>query len=830
MWRFCDLHNHTFPNESCDSEWDPEEFIDSCLSAGIEVAAITDHDRIPPFSELMEASEGRIELIPGVEISTDRGHILVLAPGPEGLGIVSEFTARVGARPDHQVDVSRFFEALGEPSSQGDAFSALMVSIGAHVDMDGSLLASPNTLSIERQLAYAEKLDALEVTRDEAFEEWRTSGVKQGSHQTLLRGSDTHNPRERRSIGTWLYLPEITTASLKHALALREASVAYEGPMGRPEYRIESLEFSDGLHHGRVFEFCERTNAVIGPPNSGKSLLVDGLKFVFSATSDLTEVEETSKSRMAACLPEGTVVTARTQTPEGPRSISRTVGGAEVPTPPFRPIIFSQTELTRRAHASQPSIQLLDIHVDGLDELRSHLANQQAEVVKSFALAAENAQTASLLAEKVGNTEDGLAATKRRLAKLAGTEEVARVATASSRVDRWRKKVGEEIKAWADEPEIASLVIPPIPEGVEGDDQLAEHAPRAQLMKVVEEFEGKASDLIDEFARSLAEVLERGQSDFDSLSAESQARLKESGFEQGSELETELKKVRDRIHELEDLDGRRQKTETELDSLLVELRAQIEEASRLRSKITDLRKEACRRVNSSMRTFFAVVTGGSAGDLDDLIDDLKTGTYMRPEAREALREELDRPGLLEHAVRFIQGRTTTEPASDQERLAEHAVERERLTDLAKLAVTWQDDGLDLRRKNLPGADPTAFHELTEGLRALAIKEISFADSALPVISDQPEDAVPTKAVFESLVPTLRAQRSGRQFVVVSHDANIVVASDMENITALQGEEDGSPYTANLFDPQIRSLAMEHLEGGADAFDRRALLYGRQVGV
>ena len=227
-----------------------------------------------------------------MEISTDRGHALVLAPSPDGQAIIEEFITRVGARPDDQVDVSRFFEALGEHSSGGETFSSLTVSIGAHVDMDGSLLASPNTLSIDRQLAYAEKLDAVEVARDEVFEEWQASGVKQGPHRTLLRGSDTHDPQERRSVGTWLYLPEITTPFLKHALALREASVAYDGPMKPPDNWIESLEFSDGLHAGQVFVFCERTNALIGPPNSGKSLIIDGLKYVFSVKSDLDEVEE----------------------------------------------------------------------------------------------------------------------------------------------------------------------------------------------------------------------------------------------------------------------------------------------------------------------------------------------------------------------------------------------------------------------------------------------------------------------------------------------------------------------------------------------------------
>jgi hypothetical protein len=120
--------------------------------------------------------------------------------------------------------------------------------------------------------------------------------------------------------------------------------------------------------------------------------------------------------------------------------------------------------------------------------------------------------------------------------------------------------------------------------------------------------------------------------------------------------------------------------------------------------------------------------------------------------------------------------------------------------------------------------PTPFRGLTEGMRALAVKEISFAASHLPVITDQPEDAVPTRSIFENLVPTIREQRIGRQFIVISHDANIVVTGDVESITVLEANEDGTHHAGDLFDPRIREAALEHLEGGKSAFELRARRY------
>jgi hypothetical protein len=141
--------------------------------------------------------------------------------------------------------------------------------------------------------------------------------------------------------------------------------------------------------------------------------------------------------------------------------------------------------------------------------------------------------------------------------------------------------------------------------------------------------------------------------------------------------------------------------------------------------------------------------------------------------------------------------------------------------LARIAVTWPDDGLALMSR---GENSRQFQELTEGMRALAIKEISFAASSLPVISDQPEDAVPPQNVFDDLVPTIRRQRADRQFILASHDANIVVAGDLERITALGVAEADIP-SGSLHDSRIKAAAIEILEGGRLAFEMRQERYG-----
>jgi len=228
-----------------------------------------------------------------------------------------------------------------------------------------------------------------------------------------------------------------------------------------------------------------------------------------------------------------------------------------------------------------------------------------------------------------------------------------------------------------------------------------------------------------------------------------------------------------------------------------------------------------------MRTFFARIDSeGTSTRVDALLEDLRTGTYIR--ITPDLRAGLDRFRLLEYAIRHAQGRSgELGTQRDQDRIAVYVLEHGRLAPLIELACLWPGDALVLAQK---GSPPTPYANLTEGLRALAIKEISFADSDRPVITDQPEDAVPTRAVFESLVPTLREQRIHRQFIVVSHDANIVVAGDVERVWVLQAQEDGRPCSGGLDDPIVRKGAMEHFEGGQAAFRLRAERYARATGA
>ena len=253
----------------------------------------------------------------------------------------------------------------------------------------------------------------------------------------------------------------------------------------------------------------------------------------------------------------------------------------------------------------------------------------------------------------------------------------------------------------------------------------------------------------------------------------------------------------------------------------------VGQASEATADLQDARKKAATRVNDSMGTFAArILPESDTTEIASLFRSLAQGTNFRSERVSGVWSGLDRERLIRSIAHHLAHASATDHEEDDlSTIVAVALERDRLADLAKACFVRPADQIDLME--LSTSPPRPFRDQTEGMHALAIKEISFASSRLPAISDQPEDAVPTQKVFEQMVPALRQQRANRQFILVSHDANIVVAADVERVFVLDPMNPNTPTVGTLFDEEIRLAALDLLEGGKVAFERRNQHYARR---
>jgi len=117
--------------------------------------------------------------------------------------------------------------------------------------------------------------------------------------------------------------------------------------------------------------------------------------------------------------------------------------------------------------------------------------------------------------------------------------------------------------------------------------------------------------------------------------------------------------------------------------------------------------------------------------------------------------------------------------------------------------------------------------LSPGYKTNILMEyIVYKDTALPLLIDQPEDNVDNQTIYNQLKKWFTSMKFKRQVIVVTHDANIVINADSENIiVAKQVSENKFEYNfgALEFENMIENAALI-LDGGKEAVQRRLTKY------
>jgi DNA repair exonuclease SbcCD ATPase subunit len=99
----------------------------------------------------------------------------------------------------------------------------------------------------------------------------------------------------------------------------------------------------------------------------------------------------------------------------------------------------------------------------------------------------------------------------------------------------------------------------------------------------------------------------------------------------------------------------------------------------------------------------------------------------------------------------------------------------------------------------------------------------------PFIFDQPEDDLDNNFIVNELVPIFKKIKKYRQVIIVTHNANLVVNADAEQVIVAENENESINYiTGSLENINIRNKVCEILEGGIDAFRKRERKYNIKI--
>jgi len=161
-----------------------------------------------------------------------------------------------------------------------------------------------------------------------------------------------------------------------------------------------------------------------------------------------------------------------------------------------------------------------------------------------------------------------------------------------------------------------------------------------------------------------------------------------------------------------------------------------------------------------------------------------------------------------------------------------------------LSTNWFGVTFDLKYQS------DAFNNMSQGKQAFVILKLllEFSKKECPILIDQPEDSLDNRAIYNELVKYLVDKKKQRQIILVTHNSNVVVSADAEQIIVSNQQDEKSPNVDNnkfqyvaggleftkdkdiavpitLWTQGIREHVCEILEGGNEAFKKRERKYG-----
>ncbi|MDO8969563.1 MAG: hypothetical protein Q7U74_02680, partial [Saprospiraceae bacterium] len=313
-----DLHIHTPASKCWLGEKTPdsiERIFDQLATQGIEIVAITDHNSVESIDKAKVSGKRiGIHVFPSVEVSTKEGHVLAIFDVAKPTSEIDDWLTRLGfvkskrgnknalAQDQHGnslsiTDVFDFIEKEGgiaiapHPNSKGTGFLEVLKQKGA-----------------ARQQAYCSRsLRGLEVGDDKnkilQFASGNTSGYPK--KYGCVASSDAHSMDKMGSAFTYIKLGDIGIGALKQAFydpAMR-IRFAEDWPPEK-HFWIRSLEVSQGFFAGTIFSFHPDMNSIVGGKATGKSLLIELIRFALGSASPIKTIaeENSSKVNAAACL------------------------------------------------------------------------------------------------------------------------------------------------------------------------------------------------------------------------------------------------------------------------------------------------------------------------------------------------------------------------------------------------------------------------------------------------------------------------------------------------------------------------------------------------
>lgn len=611
--------------------------------------------------------------------------------------------------------------------------------------------------------------------------------------------------------------------------------------------QIERIQVEEGFLSGLDLEFETGLNVLIGPRGSGKTSIIELIRFCLGVGAVSDEHERTAREHAQSVLGSGEV-TVTLRLPDRRVRVTRTADeneprkSNEYP----KPLIYSQNEIEavglepdgrlgvidgfidtssnyeENKHGLVSRIQSLTVEIDNLSRDIEKISDQIRELEDVSEALKEARQKKVEFADSLEDRQDE----QEQLEEYSD-----HLATLSVREDLFERS-RDELQEWRDRLQQIIDAAPTIPDWPDsaGNPDLLKPI-RSQVTQITGQVK-KALEQLDKSVNIIDELEEDNQED--RLRLEKKSRKLRSTLEElkegAGEAERRISELKERASQLEALKQRQSDIEDKL-SQTHERRAQaISELQDWRDKRFEHRQQVASRLNDELGPEIRVRLekgGYSPGYTSAIISALRgSGLHyntLAPEMAESIspRElaELVEEGSADKLADLVD--------IGQDR-AQRVVAEIASAGTEDILTAPVEDSVELSL--LDGNEYKPTPNLSTGQRCTVILSILLGYEDTSLIVDQPEDHLDNAFVVETLIDAIRQTKSSTQLIFATHNANIPVLGDAELVASLgsDGKRGFVDHVGSLDEKRTVEAITSVMEGGHEAFRRRAQFYDERL--
>ena len=241
-----------------------------------------------------------------------------------------------------------------------------------------------------------------------------------------------------------------------------------------------------------------------------------------------------------------------------------------------------------------------------------------------------------------------------------------------------------------------------------------------------------------------------------------------------------------------------------------------------------------KKLSFSVRRIADVQAWGSVAE-EELLDRRKTGPFYGRGALIEAATEVLKPAWETGSAAEVQAAMTAFMAKYLKDLLSHApyapTQQAEYRAWSKQFAHWLFGTKHITVRYEISYDGVDIRKLSPGTRGIVLLLLYLAlddSDDRPLIIDQPEENLDPKSVFDELIALFIAAKAKRQVIMVTHNANLVINTDADQIIVAEAgphPSGGLPpisYAAGgLENAAIRKAVCDILEGGEAAFRERA---------